>query len=1138
MFGLLLRRRFLPLFVAQFLGAMNDNLFKNAVMVMVAYRILADDPVRSGQMNNLAMGLLMLPMIALSYLSGQMSDKFDRSKVAQGVKLAEFGLAALGAVAIYLESLPMMLIALLGFGTHSTFFGPVKYALLPQHLRPSELVSGNAMVEAGTFLAILIGTIVGGWFILSDGGAAVVSAVMLAAAAAGYMASRYIPKAPPPSPDMKLSFNPLKETAAMVGFSRKRSDVWLCIVGISWFWLIGSLFLAQFPNFNRDVLRSDNGVMTLFMVAFAIGIAFGSMLCGAIIRKLPRPGPILPGALGMTAAAVDLYLTSTGAALPAPGQLMETAEFLATDYGVRILLDLFLLAACGGAYIVPLYSLLQTRADPERMARTIACNNVVNSIFMVAAALIGTALLTAGLSVPEVFLAAAIMNLAVAMYIFRLYPFSLFGLLFRLVYRMETKGLENCALAGDRVLIISNHTSFIDAALVASVLPWRVAFAVNTFIARRWWLKPLLCAVDSVAMDPSNPLSAKTLIDALKGGKRCMIFPEGRITVTGALMKVYEGPGMIADRSGAMILPVRIEGAQYTPFSRMKGKVKTRLFPKITLTFLPPRRFDIPDDATGRQRRNIAGSQLYDLMSGMMFDSSPREATLMRSLVAASLLHGGSQIAVEDQQRTPLSYSRLISSSLALSRCIGRIAAANEKRIGLMLPNTTAAVTAFFAVQALGRSAAMINYTASPAHILSACRSAQIRTVISSWQFVQAAGLSEAVEAMRSNGARVEFIEDMRKDMRISDKLLALAARIFPELAVPKPPRKLRRPENAEAVVLFTSGSEGLPKGVALSHSNIVSNRYQLASRIDFGPQDVVFNCLPIFHAFGLTGGTLLPLLAGIRIFLYPSPLHYRIVPELIYDTNATILFGTDTFLSGYARFAHPYDFYSLRYVFAGAEKLKDETRRAWSERFGVRIFEGYGATETSPVISVNTSMHYRAGTVGRVLPGIETKTEKVDGIETGGKLLVKGANVMLGYLKEDAPGIIQPPPDGWYDTGDIVDVDEDGFIIIKGRTKRFAKIGGEMVSLAAVEAAVDAMWPGVPQAVVSVPDQRKGEAIVVVTESKTAAADMLVEHFRRHGLPALALPSLVIRVEKLPLLGTGKTDYVEVKNIALRACL
>jgi acyl-[acyl-carrier-protein]-phospholipid O-acyltransferase / long-chain-fatty-acid--[acyl-carrier-protein] ligase len=705
---------------------------------------------------------------------------------------------------------------------------------------------------------------------------------------------------------------------------------------------------------------------------------------------------------------------------------------------------------------------------------------------------------------------------------------SILKFLFTKLYKVKVTGLENYHKAGQRVLIISNHISFLDAALIATFLPGKQIFAINTQIAQKWWIKPFLKIADTYALDPTKPMATKSLIEKIKEDKKCVIFPEGRITVTGSMMKIYDGTGMIADKSQAMVLPIRIDGAQYSPFSRMKGKVKIRLFPKITMDILPPLKFDTPKEIVGRQRRKVNGDRLYDIMSEMFFTTTNCNKTLFTSLLDARQIHGGGHKIITDIERRELNYDQLITGALALSE---KIAAKTKhgQKVGLMLPNMVGSIVTFFAMQAFGRVPAMLNFSTGSSNLLSACHTAQIKIVYTSKNFIEKAKLENLIEKISENNIEIIYLEDVKAQIGFFDKIKnAFKAKLISFFACKINQAK---PED-DAVVLFTSGSEGVPKGVVLSHHNLQSNRAQLASRIDFSSQDVVFNVLPIFHSFGLTGGTLLPILAGIKTFFYPSPLHYRIVPELIYDVGATIMFGTNTFLANYARFAHPYDFYCLRYVFAGAEKLDDATKKIWSEKYGVRILEGYGATETAPALTSNTAMHNKSGSVGRLMPGLQHRLETVEGIADGKKLLVKGPNVMKGYLLHDAPGQIAPPQDGWYDTGDIVSIDDEGFVHIKGRAKRFAKIGGEMVSLGAVENYLADLWPKDTHAVIAVPDARKGEKLILFTTKKNGEKSEISAYAKKHGISELSVPKDIRNIDKLPILGTGKVDYVAIKEL------
>jgi len=1130
-FHLLRIRRFLPLFVTQFLGALNDNLFKNALVILVLFRIAEAAGLDGQILITVAAGAFILPFFLFSATAGQLADKFEKSRLIRLIKLAEIAIMGLAVAGFLSGDAYLMIGVLFLMGTQSTFFGPLKYSILPDHLREDELIGGNALIEAGTFLAILIGTILGGVMILTEYGVPVVSVSILGLAGLGWLASFFIPRAAPPAPDLAINPNIVAETWNIVRAATQRRDMRLTILGISWFWLVGATFLAQFPSLAKNLIGANEHVVTLFLSTFSVGIALGSLLCNKLLRGEITAKHVPFGALGMTLFTLDLFFATAGLA-PTPGALQTVTGFLSGLAGWRVLVDLTAVAVFGGVFIVPLYAILQARSEPAQRSRTIAANNIVNALFMVAGALGATLMLAAGLSVPAVFLVVALVNGVVAVYICGLLPDAVVKaalvVLLRVLYRVEVRGAENFEKAGARAVIVVNHVSFLDAVLLGAFSPTKPIFAINTHIARQWWIKPFLTIVDGFPIDPTNPMAMKSLIKAVEQGRHCVIFPEGRITVTGALMKVYEGPGMIADKADAMLVPVRIDGAQYTPFSRLKGKVRLRWFPKITITVLEPRRFEIAKEVVGRARRRLAGIKLYDVMCEMIFETCDYRQTLFEALLEAKAIHGGGQLIAEDIERKPLSYGRLVLGAFVLGRRMARLTRAKEY-VGVMLPNSVGATVVFFGLQAFGRVPAMLNFSTGARNMVSALEAAEIETVLTSRRFVEMAGLGEAVEALAAH-ARVVYLEDVRKEISIVDKVVGAMCRLAPRFAH----RRAKARWDEPAVVLFTSGSEGTPKGVVLSHGNLLANRHQLAAMIDFNATDIVFNALPFFHSFGLTAGTLLPMLSGIKTFLYPSPLHYRIVPALVYDTNATIMFGTDTFLAGYARVAHAYDFYSVRYVFAGAEKVKDETRRVWSEKFGIRILEGYGATETAPVISTNTPMHFKAGTVGRFIPGMAHRLEPVPGIDEGGRLIVAGPNVMLGYLRAEHPGVLDAPEDGRYDTGDIVSIDAHGFVTIQGRAKRFAKIAGEMVSLGAVEGYASAVWPDDAHAVVAIPDAKRGEQLVLITEKQDAEREPLLAYAKDQGIAELMVPKTIRIVDTIPVLGSGKVDYVGVMNLVV----
>lgn len=1140
-FMLLKERRFLPLFITQFLGAFNDNVFKNALVVWLTYA-LANDSSKSNVMVTVAAGIFILPFFLFSAIAGQVADKFEKTTLIRNLKLGEIILMLFASMGLYHQNEVLLLVTLFLLGVQATFFGPVKYSILPDQLAKDELLSGNGLIEAGTFIAIFFGTILGGLLIMRSHGAIVLSLFLIFVAIAGWIGSYYIPKVTRADKNLPINKNIIKESFQIIKTITKDRVIFLSVLGISWIWFIGATFLAQFPIFGKEVLKVNEQVVTLLVTMFTLGVAAGSILCNKLLKGRIETTYLPICALVITLFSFDLYFTCTHIVHSDAAHLLDVRSFLATRYtSLTVLGDLFLIAMASGMYIVPLYSLLQLRVKATERSRTIAANNIVNAFFMVMSAAISSAMLAIGFSIPQVFLMVALINVAVAVYICQLLPKALLKSVLRTclkyLYRVQVDGLEHYYQAGKRVVIIANHTSFIDVVLLAAFLPDDLTFAVNTEVAQAWWLKPLLKFVNCFPIDPTNPMAIKSLIDHVKQDHRLLIFPEGRLTVTGTLMKIYDGPGMIADRSKAPILPIRIEGAQYTPFSRLKGKVRINFFSKIKLTILPAQCMTIATDAVGRKRRQLISSKLHSLMTEMMFESSERNRTLFQSLLDAQVIHGNNHQIIEDVSQVQQNYQQLIMASFVLGRKIAKQSLAGEF-LGLLLPNMVGTMITFFSMQAYNRVPVMLNYTSGVSAIISACKTAKVSRIYTSRKFIKQAKLDTVVEAIRCHEFEVIYLEDVKAALTFRDKLIGWALSLFPTISYKKIngfyKKRTVKAGHLPAVVLFTSGSEGDPKGVVLSHNNIQSNRYQISSCIDFNGHDKIFNALPLFHSFGLTAGALLPILSGMKTYFYPSPLHYRIIPELVYAINATILFGTDTFLANYAKYANSYDFYSTRYIFAGAEKLKDATRKLWIEKFGVRIFEGYGVTEASPVLAMNTPMRNKVGSVGKLLPGIHHQIENIQSIEQGGRLFVKGPNVMLGYLFADKPGEIQSLPSGWHDTGDIVEIDSEGYLFIKGRVKRFAKIAGEMVSLTAIETAISDLWPNYLHAVVVKPDAKKGEQITLVTNYSVGEREQLVAYFKQQGIADIAIPKEIINLEKIPLLPTGKIDYINVQALMI----
>jgi acyl-[acyl-carrier-protein]-phospholipid O-acyltransferase / long-chain-fatty-acid--[acyl-carrier-protein] ligase len=1142
-----LTKRFFPLFITQCAGAFNDNLMKTALGILVIYHPMflglgseKLSEVESMRYLVLASAMFILPFLLFSALAGQVADKYEKSKIVVITRIVELIIMFATAGAFYFNSVEILFFLLFLMGLHSTFFGPLKYSILPDHLNEDELVGGNALIECGTFISILLGTVWAGATFSFNNPIVIVSISLMLVSLTGFIASIKIPFVGRAEPELKINYNFISSTYEAIKYPIINKQFFYSIIGISWFWVMGALFVTFFPTFSRGVLGANEEVVTFFHGMFSVGIGIGSLLCNKALHGDVSARYIPLGAIGLTVFTLDIaYL---GIVLnPSFFPLIHDKSGVTIPWGLdifflepvcwRLIFDVLALSISGGFFVVPLYALIQKRAEATHRARVVASNNVVNAFAMVICSVFIVLLTFLGLGTGEVFLIFGIISLFVALATFScISPESyakFFKKVFSFIFRVDIKGYENINNAGDKVVVVANYSSYLDIILLNLYLKKSLLFIVKSSTLDKWYFKILNKFVKFFPIDHNNPLSIKQIIRKIDENQWCVIFPEGRVTVTGTLMKIYEGSAMVIQQGNAKILPVCIRGAERSFFSGIKGKVKLRLFPKIFIQIHPTVSLNRNWEVVPRCRRESAAQQLYEIMTCMLVESAKSELTLYSRLIKAATINGWFKTIVEDSSRKTLTYFQILYRSRIVAKAIEK-SVKDVSCVGLIIPNSNANLISFFAISFLGLTPAMLNFCAGSTQLVAACKAGRITKILTSKKFF----FSEHTASYRDKLLRsyeILFLEDLLEKLSLLNKISTTFLFFFCKYEHNKRTDGLNY--NDPAVLLFTSGSEGEPKGVALSHRAIQTNISQLSAKVDFNSADIVFNALPMFHSFGLTVGTLLPLMSGMRFILYPSPLHFRQIAELIYETDATILFGTDTFLRGYGKVAHVYDFYRIRLVFAGAEKLTNDTKQLWLDRFGIRIFEGYGTTETAPVLAMNTSMHYRQGSVGKLLPLIEYRLRTIEGVHKGGVLQVKAPNVMNGYVTTEMPGVIVPLEDGWYDTGDVVEIDEDGYIYIVGRIKRFAKIAGEMVSLTTIERILDVAVPESRHAVISVSESGRGEKIVLITEAPELTRSIVRNFITSNGYSELWCPRNIVSMDSLPVLPTGKIDYGKLEH-------
>jgi len=616
---ILFRKSFLSFYITQYLGAFNDNLFRTAMAAFVMYKITTISSGNKSIIVSLAVGLFMLPFFLFSSTAGELADKYRKDIMIKLIKGLEIFVIFLAVAGFYFHSAYILLLVLFLMGTAAAFFGPVKYSILPNILKEDELIAGNGLVEAGTYGAILQGTILGGIIMAGTGNVlATISLSVAGVALAAFLASLFIPKIEAASPDISITKNFLAATWKNIKFIKRRREIFLCVLGISWFWMIGTVLVAQMPSFTTNILNGDASVFTFLLTLFSSGIGLGAIVCQFLLKGKVSSKYVPLSIIFMTLFIADLAVVSKG--FEAAAEMVNYKAFLSVWSGWRISLDLFFFAFLGGLYVVPLNALLQVLSGEKMRSRVIATNNIVNAFFMVVGSGICAGLFALGFGIPAIFAFLTIANAVVAVYILGLLPEHIVRMIAQrildLLYGVKITGLENMENAKGNMIIIANHTSFLDAVLIWTYMPGKFSFAVNTFVTHIWWVKPLLHLIKYFPIDPTNPMGVKSLIEEVRNGNRVVIFPEGRITTTGSLMKIYPGPAMIADKSDAQILPVCIDGSQYSVFSRFGTRLKTRPQSKITINILPPTRLNLPETLHGRDRHSLGLSPTHQCCKG------------------------------------------------------------------------------------------------------------------------------------------------------------------------------------------------------------------------------------------------------------------------------------------------------------------------------------------------------------------------------------------------------------------------------------------------------------------------------------------------------------------------------------------
>ncbi|HKI10677.1 MAG TPA: acyl-[ACP]--phospholipid O-acyltransferase [Candidatus Acidoferrum sp.] len=1121
------RLGFWSLIATQFQGAFNDNALKYLVIFLIIGTNLSPDEEETKVL--LVGSLFALPFILFSMTGGYFADRFSKRSVTICTKVFEIAVMLFAIAGFALHSLSMSMVAVFLASTQGALFGPSKYGLLPEILPEKKLSWGNGVIELGTFLAAISGTVVGAYFFDTFRGREQISGfIFLACSVLGLTTSFGISRVPAADPARKFRINLFGDLWSQGKLIAGDRVLWLAVAGNTFFFFLGALLQFDIVFYARDVLRVTVTQGSLLQASIAIGIGLGSLAAGYLSGGKIEYGLIPLGAIGIT--VFGFSLAAHGLAFHA------------------VLILLALLGFFGGFFIVPISALIQHRPEEQHRGGVLAAANLLSFIGILAASGAFFALKHyLHLGPAGIFFWSSFLTLAALAYVLWLLPDSLLRLLLWIaahsLYRLDLKGNENIPARGG-VLLTPNHASWVDAVLLISATDRPIRFLMFKGVYDHPLIKPFarMLKIIPIASDqgPREMIhSLREASEALRNGEVVCIFPEGQITRIGQMLPFRRGFERIVKGIDVPIIPVNLDGVWGSIFSYAGGRFFwkwPRAIPyPVRITFGKP----LPSTATSAEVRQAVQELGVDAFQRRRRYSKPLTRSFLRTA-----RRNPRHFCMADGRTPKLTFGDAVIKAVFLARRL-RPLWNGQRMVGILLPPSIPGALVNWAALLLGKVPINLNYTTSNEALASCARLCELKAVVTSRLFLEKIHIQPPGEII--------YLEDLAENPRITEKLAALlSAKLFPARLLELFLGVRRSPSlDDTAAIIFSSGSTGEPKGVILSHFNLASNVEQLEQVFQLHDGDRILGILPFFHSFGFTGALCLPALSGIGVIYHPSPLDAQAIGALVSKYSVSLLISTPTFLNSYTRRCAPEAFGSLRIVMAGAEKLPERIAQSFEDHFGIRPLEGYGCTECSPVVAVNTydfrAAYFRQvgakrGTIGHPLPGIgvriiDTESGETLPVDKPGLLLVRGPNIMVGYLNRPEK-TAEALKDGWYNTGDVATVDEDGFLRITDRLSRFSKIGGEMVPHIRVEEKLHELLQadGPVLAVTAIPDEKKGESLVVLHTLEEDVLKACLEKLAKSDLPALwkPRPDHFLFVEHLPYLGTGKLDLRHLRELAL----